>query len=43
VWLMSFVPAAFALLAVLVMFLYNLDARLLARVQLELTARKATP
>ena len=43
VWLMSFVPAAFALLAVLVMCLYNLDARLLARIQLELAARKAAP
>lgn len=41
VWLMSFVPAAFALLAVLTMCFYDLDARRLARVQDELAARKA--
>jgi GPH family glycoside/pentoside/hexuronide:cation symporter len=41
VWLMSFVPAAFALLAVLTMCFYDLDARRLARVQAELAARKA--
>lgn len=43
VWLMSFVPAAFALLAVLVMCFYNLDNRQLARIQLDLVARKANP
>jgi glycoside/pentoside/hexuronide:cation symporter, GPH family len=43
VWLMSFVPASFALLAVLVMCFYHLDGKLLARIQLELAARKAAP
>lgn len=43
VWLMSFVPAAFALVAVLVMCLYNLDAKALARMGAELAARKAAP
>ncbi|WP_229429303.1 MFS transporter [Massilia sp. ST3] len=41
VWLMSFVPAAFALAAVLTMCFYNLDAKQLARMQAELAARKA--
>jgi GPH family glycoside/pentoside/hexuronide:cation symporter len=40
---MSFVPAAFALVAVLVMCLYNLDAKALARMGAELAARKAAP
>ena len=43
VWLMSFVPAAFALLAVLVMCLYNLDGKQLSRIGLDLAARKAAP
>ena len=43
VWLMSFVPASFALLAVLVMCFYNLDSKLLARIQADLAARKAAP
>lgn len=42
VWLMSFIPAAFAVLAVAVMFFYNLDNRKLAQIQADLEARKAT-
>lgn len=41
VWLMSFVPAIFALLAVLVMMSYDLDRAQLARMQADLAARKA--
>lgn len=41
VWLMSFIPALFALLAVVCMFFYNLDGKKLALVQSELLARKA--
>jgi glycoside/pentoside/hexuronide:cation symporter, GPH family len=41
VWLMSFIPAFFALLAVVCMFFYNLDGNKLALVQSELLARKA--
>jgi len=41
VWLMSFIPAFFALLAVVCMFFYNLDGKKLAQVQSELLARKA--
>jgi glycoside/pentoside/hexuronide:cation symporter, GPH family len=41
VWLMSFIPAFFALLAVVCMFFYNLDGSKLAQVQSELLARKA--
>jgi GPH family glycoside/pentoside/hexuronide:cation symporter len=41
VWLMSFIPAAFALLAVAVMFFYNLDNTKLARIQADLDARKS--
>ncbi len=41
IWLMSLVPAAFALLAVGVMFFYNLDNKKLAEIQAELFARKA--
>lgn len=41
VWLMSFIPAAFALLAVAVMFLYDLDHLKLKQIQSELAARKA--
>lgn len=41
VWLMSFVPAAFALVAVLTMCFYNLDRKQLARIQDDLAARKA--
>ena len=42
VWLMSFIPALFAGLAVVCMFFYNLDGKKLAQVQLELLARKAS-
>ena len=41
VWLMSFIPAAFAVLAVVVMAFYNLDNKRLAAIQAELDARKA--
>ena len=40
VWLMSFIPAAFAALAVLIMCFYNLDNAKLVQVQAELEARK---
>jgi glycoside/pentoside/hexuronide:cation symporter, GPH family len=40
VWLMSFIPAAFAVAAVAVMCFYNLNARQLARIQADLAARK---
>jgi len=43
VWLMSFIPAAFAALAVAVMFFYNLDSARLAGIQRDLAARKAAP
>ena len=43
VWLMSFIPAAFAALAVAVMFFYNLDSARLAEIQRDLDARKAAP
>ncbi len=43
VWLMSFIPAVFAFLAVVCMFFYNLDGKRLAQVQAELLARKASP
>ena len=41
VWLMSFIPAAFALLAVGVMCFYDLDSKKLAQIQTELGARKS--
>jgi GPH family glycoside/pentoside/hexuronide:cation symporter len=41
VWLMSFIPAAFALFAVAVMFLYNLDNNKLLQIQADLEARKS--
>ncbi|WP_229476972.1 MFS transporter [Massilia rubra] len=41
VWLMSIIPAMFALLAVAVMFFYNLDSARLRQVQADLAARKA--
>jgi GPH family glycoside/pentoside/hexuronide:cation symporter len=41
VWLMSFIPAAFAALAVAVMFFYDLDQHKLKQIQSELEARKA--
>jgi GPH family glycoside/pentoside/hexuronide:cation symporter len=41
VWLMSLIPAAFALAAVAVMGFYSLDAAQLARIKTELAARKA--
>jgi GPH family glycoside/pentoside/hexuronide:cation symporter len=37
---MSFVPAGFAVLAVAVMFFYNLDNKRLTQVQAALSARK---
>ncbi|WP_295989901.1 MFS transporter [Rugamonas sp.] len=40
VWLMSFIPAMFAVLAVAVMAFYNLDNPTLVRLQSELAARK---
>jgi glycoside/pentoside/hexuronide:cation symporter, GPH family len=40
VWLMSFIPAAFAIAAVAVMCFYNLNGRQLARIQADLDARK---
>lgn len=43
VWLMSFVPAIFALAAVLVMLLYDLDRAQLARMQADLAARRNAP
>jgi GPH family glycoside/pentoside/hexuronide:cation symporter len=41
VWLMSFIPALFALLAVAVMFFYNLDSHKLRQIQADLSMRKA--
>jgi GPH family glycoside/pentoside/hexuronide:cation symporter len=41
VWLMSFIPAAFAVLAVAVMAFYNLDNKRLAAIQSDLDVRKA--
>jgi GPH family glycoside/pentoside/hexuronide:cation symporter len=43
VWLMSFIPAAFAVAAVLVMCFYNLTGAQLARIQADLAARKSAP
>ncbi|WP_198120743.1 MFS transporter [Massilia rhizosphaerae] len=43
VWLMSFIPAAFAVAAVAVMCFYNLNDKQLARIQADLDARKAAP
>jgi len=40
VWLMSLIPAAFALLAVAAMFFYNLDNARLAQIQADLATRK---
>ena len=40
VWLMSFIPAAFAVCAVAVMFFYNLDNARLAQIQADLETRK---
>lgn len=40
VWLMSLIPAAFALLAVAAMFFYNLDNARLAQIQVDLATRK---
>jgi len=39
-WLMSFVPAGFAVLAVIIMFFYNLDNKKLTEIQAALQARK---
>jgi GPH family glycoside/pentoside/hexuronide:cation symporter len=41
VWLMSFIPAAFALLATGIMYFYHLDNKTLLQIQRELQARKA--
>ncbi|MDQ1922756.1 MFS transporter [Massilia pseudoviolaceinigra] len=41
IWLMSVIPALFALLAVAVMFFYNLDSHKLRQIQADLMARKA--
>jgi GPH family glycoside/pentoside/hexuronide:cation symporter len=43
VWLMSFIPAMFAVLAVICMCFYRLDGSKLAQVQADLLARKASP
>jgi GPH family glycoside/pentoside/hexuronide:cation symporter len=43
VWLMSLIPAAFALLAVGVMCCYRLDAATLRTIQSDLAARKPAP
>jgi GPH family glycoside/pentoside/hexuronide:cation symporter len=43
VWLMSFIPAAFAAAAVAVMCFYNLNGKQLARIQADLDARKPAP
>ncbi len=43
VWLMSLIPAAFALLAVAVMCCYQLDGTRLKAIQAELAARKLIP
>jgi GPH family glycoside/pentoside/hexuronide:cation symporter len=40
-WLMSFIPAAFAVAAVAVMCFYNLNGGQLARIQADLAARKS--
>jgi glycoside/pentoside/hexuronide:cation symporter, GPH family len=42
VLLISFIPAVFAFLAVAVMFFYKLDNQTLARIQVELAARKGS-
>jgi GPH family glycoside/pentoside/hexuronide:cation symporter len=41
VWLMSVIPAAFTLLAAVIMIFYKLDNPTMARIQTELAARKA--
>ena len=41
VWLMSIIPALFALLAVFCMLFYDLDSKKLAQIQTDLVARKA--
>ena len=41
VWLMSVIPAAFTLLAAVLMIFYTLDNPAMARIQAELAARKA--
>ncbi|WP_229256430.1 MFS transporter [Duganella lactea] len=41
VWLMSFIPAFFALIAVAVMFMYDLDNNKLLQIQKDLEARKS--
>jgi GPH family glycoside/pentoside/hexuronide:cation symporter len=41
VWLMSVIPAGFAALAAVLMVFYTLDNPTMARIQADLTARKA--
>lgn len=41
VMLMSFIPAVFAVLAVVCMFFYSLDNKILKQIQIDLAARKA--
>jgi len=41
-WLMSFIPAGFAVVAVAIMFFYNLDNTKLIQIQADLEARKTT-
>lgn len=43
VWLMSVIPAAFTLLAAVLMIFYPLDNPAMARIQTDLAARKAVP
>jgi GPH family glycoside/pentoside/hexuronide:cation symporter len=43
VLLISFIPAAFAFLAVAIVMFYKLDNRQLAQIQADLAARKALP
>lgn len=43
VWLMSVIPAAFTLLAAVLMIFYPLDNPTMARIQTDLAARKAVP
>lgn len=43
VWLMSVIPAAFTLLAAVLMIFYPLDNPAMARIQTDLAARKAAP
>ncbi|MBW8894245.1 MAG: MFS transporter, partial [Burkholderiales bacterium] len=42
VWLMSVIPAAFTLLAAVIMMFYSLDNPTMARIQADLAARKSS-